>query len=205
MAWRIRGRTRALSCLVLLVPMWAGAQPAEGRLDVGAHVALAKSGEFESTDAGIGARIGWRLWRGVGIEAEITHYPATFPESRGFSEGLWEGLVGATVGLSRDRFRPFARIRPGWLRVQEAEGPIVCIAIFPPPLSCTLAAGRTLAALDVGGGVEVAVTPRTFFRLDLGDRMLWYPGTVLRGRGAVADESFLSHDLRFAAGGGLRF
>ena len=38
---------------------------------------------------------------------------------------------------------------------EEAPGPLACITIFPPPLSCELASGRTLMAFDLGGGVDV--------------------------------------------------
>jgi hypothetical protein len=43
--------------------------------------------------------------------------------------------------------------------VEAAPEPFACILIFPPPLACTLGAGRTLAVLDAGGGIEVAITP----------------------------------------------
>ena len=101
--------------------------------------------------------------------------------------------------------RPFAKFRAGFLDVQEAAQPFPCITIFPPPLSCTLGAGRTLPAFDVGGGVDVNVTRRTFIRVEAGDRMLKYPGPALDVEGILHDEAFFGHGLRFAAGAGFRF
>ena len=80
-----------------------------------------------------------------------------------------------------------------------------CLLIFPPPLSCELGAGRTLPVFDVGGGFELFSTDRTFVRAELGDRVLKYPGPALSKSGAILDDGFFSHDLRFAAGAGLRF
>ena len=102
------------------------------------------------------------------------------------------------------RARLFGKLRTGFLRVEAAPEPFACILIFPPPLACTLGAGRTLAVLDAGGGIEVAVTPRTFIRLDAGDRMIRYPGPAFTADG-VQQNSFVGHDFRFAAGAGVRF
>lgn len=178
---------------------------AQGRLDVSGHLAVVRSGEFEATDTGIGARLGWRVWRGLGLEGEVTTYPGEFPGGFGFSGHRLEVLVGATYGMELGRVRPFAKVRPGWLIVGEADAPIACIAIFPPPLSCTLAGGDTLFTTDIGGGVDVAMTPRTFIRLDVGDRLVRYPRMVLDSNFNARDEAFFGHDVRFTVGGGFRF
>src|SRR6185503_1109528 len=102
-------------------------------------------------------------------------------------------------GSGRGGVRPFARVRPGFMQFHAAAEPFGCIAIFPPPLACTLAAGRTVFALDAGGGVEIDATPRAFVRFDVGDSMLKYPGPSLDQR-FERRESFFSHDFRFAAG-----
>jgi hypothetical protein len=88
--------------------------------------------------------------------------------------------------------------------VRGAPEPIACIAIFPPPLTCVLASGRTLTAVDLGGGVDVSVGERTFVRIDGGDRLVRYPGPVF-DTGTVHDEAFVGHDFRMAVAGGIRF
>lgn len=169
-------------------------------------VAVALSGQFDASDTGVGGRVGWRQGPVLGLEAEIVLYPREFPAGRPFSRGRLEGLFGVTAGVTRGRIRPFARLRPGFLTVRESPEPFACILIYPPPLVCVLASGRTLFVLDVGGGADVAVTSRIFLRVDVGDRLVRYPGPVLgtdahRGR----DRSFFGHDLRFALGTGVRF
>ncbi len=82
---------------------------------------------------------------------------------------------------------------------------LIGILIFPPPLSCELASGRTLLAFDIGGGVEMFATRQTFVRVGVGDRLLKYPGPVFDNTRAKREDAFFSHDFRFAAGAGLRF
>lgn len=177
---------------------------AQGRFDAGAQVVVAHSSEFDANDTGVGGRFAWHPVDLIGAEAEMNVYPRTFPSSRSvaFSSGRVEGLFGVTAGPRLGRVRPFAKLRPGFLSFRRQL--IACILIFPPPLSCQLAAGRTLFALDLGGGVEIFATGRTVVRVEAGDRLLKYPGPSFRD-GRVTQESFVSHDFRFAAGAGMRF
>jgi hypothetical protein len=193
-----------VAVLVLLVPAGAAAQPNASRFEAGVQVPVDRSSEFEQADAGIGARLGWRPATAIGIEAELNVYPRRFPSPRGFSRRRVEGLFGATVGPTMGRVRPFARLRPGFLQFAKATEPVICIAIFPPPLSCVLAAGRTVFALDAGGGIEIAATPTAFIRADAGDRLVRYPRQVFN-QGTTRDVGAFSHDFRFAIGAGLRF
>jgi hypothetical protein len=82
----------------------------------------------------------------------VNVYPQSFPHCVPFSRRRVAGLFGATMGPAFARVRPFGKLRAGFLSVQEAPAPFACILIFPPPLSCTLASGRTLPAFDLGGG-----------------------------------------------------
>jgi hypothetical protein len=175
---------------------------AQERFDAGAHVAVARSSEFDDTDTGVGGWFSWHPAALVGAEAEMTVYPASFPNGNGFSRSRIEGLFGVTVGPRLPGVRPFARVRPGFLAFRGK--PVVCILIFPPPLSCELAGGRTLFALDLGGGVELFPTSRAVIRVDAGDRILKYPGPSFRN-GRATQDSFYSHDFRVSAGAGVRF
>jgi hypothetical protein len=175
---------------------------AQEHFDAGAHVAMARSSEFDDTDTGVGGWFSWHPAALVGAEAEMTVYPASFPNGNGFSRSRIEGLFGVTVGPRLPGVRPFARLRPGFLAFRGK--PVVCILIFPPPLSCELAGGRTLFALDLGGGVELFPTSRAVIRVDAGDRILKYPGPSFRN-GRATQDSFYSHDFRVSAGAGVRF
>jgi hypothetical protein len=195
----------AIAGLVVALPDPAIAQSNPDRFELGVHVSSAMWSQFDRNDVGLGGRVAWHPVEPIGIESEITFYPRDFPDRVPFSRGRVEGLFGVTVGPRFDRLRPFARLRSGFLIVREAPQPIACILIFPPPLSCQLASGRTLVAFDIGGGVEVFATQRTFVRVDAGDRLLKYPGPVFDGNFTRRAADFFSHDFRFAAGAGVRF
>lgn len=186
-------RSVTIAAFVLLAACSAMAQ--ERTLDFGAQVAIAAPGEFDGGDVGIGARLAWRPSGLLGIEGEVDVYPAAFPDDAPpFSGSRVEALFGVTLGPRLGIVRPFARVRPGVLRYGEAPEPIVCIAIFPPPLSCQLAAGKALFVVDIGGGVEVDMSRRTYVRVDVGDRIVRYP-----------EPSAVGHDTRVAVGVGVRF
>jgi hypothetical protein len=176
------------------------------RFEAGGHIAWSIAQEFDNGDLGFGGRFAWIIDRRFGIEGEISQYPEQFPDERPrFSRSRTEGLFGLTFGPASTRLRPFARVRPGFLTIHGTDEPFACIAIYPPPLSCTLAAGRTSFALDIGGGIQAFPTPRTFLRVDLGDRMVRLPGPAIDLERQVREGAFYSHDFRFTAGGGLRF
>ena len=188
--------------VIVLLLLLCGAAPAAAQqsFDAGGQVAVARSGEFDSTDTGVGGRFAWHPLDLVGIEAEVNVFPGSFPSASGFSRHRVEGLFGVTAGPRVGATRLLARVRPGFLTFHAR--PTVCILIFPPPLSCQLGE-RTVFALDVGGGVEAPAGARTFVRVDLGDRLLKYPGPSSRN-GRTTD-AFFSHDFRLSAGGGVRF
>lgn len=168
-------------------------------------MAIALSGPFDAADTGIGGRVSWRR-SFLGLEAELVAYPSDFPDGRPFSRGRVEGLFGVTAGPTLGRLRPFARLRPGFLTIREAPQPFPCILIYPPPIACALAAGDTLVAVDVGGGLEWIATGRTIVRVDVGDRLVRYPGPVFEGEPRrIREGSFFGHDLRFTASAGVQF
>jgi hypothetical protein len=177
---------------------------------VGIHVASSQWSEFDGTDRGIGGRMSWLPIPMLGVEADITIYPADFPPgtAAAFSNAYrFEGLFGATFGPRLNRVRPFVKAAAGFLRVETNATAFACVAIFPPPLACILAAGATLPAYEIGGGVEMNTTDRTFIRVDLADRILSYPGPTFRGPGLRerVDEGFFGGAMRLTIGGGVRF
>lgn len=188
---------------IVILVLLCGAAPAAAQhsFDVGGQVAVARSSEFDTTDTGVGGRFAWHPLDLVGVEAEVNVYPGSFPSASGFSRRRIEGLFGVTAGPRVGPMRLLARVRPGFLTFHAR--PTVCILIFPPPLSCQLGE-RTVFALDVGGGVEAPAGARTFVRIDVGDRLLKYPGPSFRNGRAMQD-AFFSHDFRLSAGAGVRF
>jgi hypothetical protein len=192
-----------LLVVVLLTVVAAPVAAAQERGEVAAQFVAAQSSEFDATDKGLGVRFAWMASALIGADAEVNFFPTDLGGRAPFSRSRTEGLFGVTVGPRIGPLRPFAKVRPGFLNFRGQ--PIVCILIFPPPLSCQLAAGRTLFALDVGGGVQLFTGGRTTIRIDAGDRVLQYPGPSFRTGGVVSQEDFYSHDFRFSAGAGVRF
>ena len=193
---------RVLVAGIAFALLAGGEVSAQERFDASAHIAIARSSEFDATDTGVGGRFSWHPSGLLGAEAEMTFYPAGFPNGFSFSQSRIEGLFGVTVGPRFNRVRPFARLRPGFLAFRGE--PVVCILIFPPPLPCELAGGRTLFVVDLGGGVELFPARRALIRVDVGDRVVKYPGPSFRN-GRATQESFYSHDFRVSAGAGVRF
>ena len=175
-------------------------------LDLGAHVVGAQWSEFDGTDFGIGGRLSWKPSPVIGLEGELNWYPSDFPGERvAFSGSRVEGFAAVTAGPRLGRVRPFVRAGAGFLKSSPAPAPFACIAIFPPPLACLMAAGHTLPTLELGGGLEFATTGATFLRIDAGDRILRYPGPTFTGAFELKDQGFFGHAFKFSLGAGWRF
>jgi hypothetical protein len=174
--------------------------------EAGVHLASSQWSEFEGADVGVGGRFTWTPSSLIGVDADLTWYPSDFPPERfAFSGSRFEGLFGVTLGPRVNRLRPFAKAAAGFLRSSEAPEPFACIAIFPPPLNCLMAAGHTMPAFEIGGGVQVTTTQTTFLRFDVADRIVEYPGPTFGPNFELRDDAFFGHAVRFTIGGGLRF
>lgn len=187
--------------VLLFCASFAHSQTFEG----GVHLAASQWSEFDGSDLGLGGRLTWKPTSLIGVDADLTWYPSDFADRPAFSGSRVEGLFGVTVGPQVNRIRPFAKAAAGFLRSSEAPEPFPCIAIFPPPINCLMAAGHTLPAYELGGGVAIDMTPSTFLRIDAADRILKYPGPSFDQDFEVRNEGFFGHALRFTIGGGVRF
>lgn len=197
-------RVLALSMMLTTI---ARAQSGDDRkLEVSGQLALNDLAELETTDFGFGGRFGFRATSLFTFEGELNFFPSDIPDEVSVTSSRLEGLIGVKVGPRFDRFSVFGKVRPGFVQFGEAPEPIPCILIYPPPLSCALAAGETVFALDLGGGIELYPTEQSLVRFDVSDLMLQYPGPVLtRDREAVTEDGFWGHNLRISIGAGFRF
>lgn len=188
--------------MLFALPCVAAGQAGGRPFSLGGIVAGVASGEFDSTDAGVGVQVVWHPTPIIGAEVSVVIHPADLGDPR-FSSGRIETFFGVNVGPRIGRWRLFGKVVPAIIRYWRSPEPIACIAIFPAPVQCTLASGRTVAAFDFGGGVERFIGDRTFFRFDAGDRMLTFPGPVRDTGGAAHDNGYFAHDLRIAVSAGL--
>jgi hypothetical protein len=203
--------TRILALAIIglgLVPAYATAQADDRHFEGAVHITSVYSDQYD-TDIGIGGRFTVYPVSFIGGEASLSIYPHDLTPKRGgalaVSRGRVEGLFGVVAGPLLGRLRPFGYARPGFVQYQAATEPFACIAIFPPPLACTLAAGKTLFAFDVGAGLDIYPSPRTLVRFDAGDRMVKYPGPSLDVDGTANDAAFYGHDFRISFDAGVRF
>jgi hypothetical protein len=189
---------------------WCIASSAHAQsFEVGVNLLSSQMSEFDGTDIGVGGRFTWKPVPLVGIDADLGWYPGEYPpDGIPFSDGRVEGFFGVTVGPSVNRVRPFGKFAAGFFQTAATQEAIACLAIYPPPLNCVMAAGQTLPAMDVGGGVELLFTDRTFLRIDATARMLQYPGPSLQldhSDRTVHEKDYWGAAFRLSVGGGFRF
>jgi hypothetical protein len=196
----------ALSVL-RLTPAAAQTPDGQSRFALLGQLTGVTSREFDGTDVGFGGLLAWRPSGLLSAEAEANFYTKNLTVNQGspFSRGRVETLFGLTAGPVVGRIRPFGMFRLGFVKFQSAPGPLACPAIFPPILSCELAKGEAIVAADVGGGIELLAVPHALVRIDIGDRLMNYPGASIDASGEVHSMAFWVNEFRFAVGAGVRF
>lgn len=197
---------RLFIAVVIVVAIGVPAARAQ-HFEAAAHVATSQWSEFDGTDVGVGGRFTFKPISLIGIDADLAWYPSEFPPDTvtAFSGNRIEGLFGVTVGPKMGRLRPFAKAAAGFLDIGSAPRVFACIAIYPPPLACTMGSDSHLTAYELGGGMEIDATTATFIRADVAGRFLQYPGPSFGADHRVHDSSFFGGALRFTIGAGVRF
>ncbi len=185
-----------VTVLLSLASVPAYAQTDAPKLELGAQFSLMRLRDLGETDPGVGGRITYNFNDNIAVESEFNF----FPRDLGFSQYRSQGLFGVKAGIRSNTAGIFAKVRPGFMRFHEADSPIGCIGIFPPPLACKLSAGSTQFALDIGGVFELYPSRGTVVRFDLGDSIIRFGGPILG-----APDGFTSHNLQFNVGFGFRF
>jgi hypothetical protein len=194
--------------LAALLAVTAGSSQAMAQTrgaEVGGHVDVLRLSELSSTDAGIGPDLAWRFSPSLAIDGSLTWYPSASTAGSSQQQQRTLGLAGVRAGVTAGSVDLFARARGGFLRF-GSQPATACILIFPPPLSCQLAAGYTAFVADIGGGASVAVIPSGRLRASVGagDLMVRYGFQALRPNGATTD-GFTSHNLLVSIGAAWQF
>lgn len=168
-------------------------------------------------EPGFGGRFGYRAGNHITVEAEVNF----FPRDRIFEGGRKvQGLFGAKIGSRWEKIGVFGKARPGFLYLSkgdfEPRPGIVCITIFPPPVGCFQAKGKTGLALDIGGVVELYPSPRTIVRFDVGDTIVHLsdrnvavsvvpPFSTIPGGVIISRPAETTHNVQASVGFGFRF
>lgn len=183
----------------------AVSEPTERRPDVGVRFVLTDYDQFDETDAGFGGDVSYRLADWIAADAQFTFFPDELGEPAAFSGSRLEGLLGLRVGHHFGSAGVYGAVRPGLVKFSEAPAPRPCILIFPPPLECSLAEGKSVLALNYGAGFEFHPGNRAVIRAEVGDLMLRYPGPAFDKDTEVFADHLWSHNLRATASVGIRF
>ena len=202
--------TPCRTMLIVLMAVMAGSSRAMAQTpaaEIGGHVGVLRLSELDTTDAGVGADAVWHVAPAIAIDGAFTWFPGSDASTGGLGRRQQRtlGLAGVRTGVTAGTVDLFARARGGFLRF-GSQPATVCILIFPPPLSCQLAAGYTAFAAEVGGGASVGLIPSGRLRasLEAGDLMVRYGFTSFRPGGTTSD-GFLSHNLLLTIGAAWRF
>ena len=167
------------------------------KLEFGAQYTLLQHSVGDTTDSGVGGRIGFNFTKHVGIEGEINFFPQKRRTGIYIDRQEAEGLFGVKVGTRSDKVGIFGKLRPGFLFISKGQiDPLIKFVVVPPP-----PVSQTLFALDFGGVLEVYPSRHILLRFDVGD-------TVIRFTNSSVDPlsfTFFRHNLQFSTGVGFRF
>lgn len=166
----------------------ARAQSDGPKVDLGAQFSVIRFRDFDTTDAGVGGRIGYHFNDYISAEAEFNFFPSD-------KDGLFEsgrktqGLFGIKTGIRSEAAGIYGKIRPGFVRFsRNFDG---------------FEDSKTDFALDVGGVLELYPSERSVVRFDVGDTIV-YVGQRSGALGALVGD-FTSHNFQFSIGVGIRF
>jgi hypothetical protein len=152
---------------------------------------------------GFGGRIGFNAHRNVAFEAEGNWFPQ---ESSTVGGRMTQFLAGLKVGGRGERAGFFLKARPGFVNFSYDDDS--CATGATPGNLCLVK--RNHFALDLGAVLELYPSKRSFVRFDLGDTMIRYyrqnNGIFLGGAGTnPGDDGFMTDNIQFSAGVGVRF
>jgi Outer membrane protein beta-barrel domain len=169
-------RLLLITIFTLLLTSSGFAQSETPKLEFGIHAAGIHFNGLDSTEPGLGGRVTLNFTRSFSVEGEYNYFPRAHRVGNNQVTDFGkksQGLFGAKFGKRSERFGIFGKARPGFVRFEKLVAPAntVCIAIFPPPVSCL--ASKSLFALDLGGVFEFYPAKRIGLRFDVGDTLIY--------------------------------
>lgn len=208
------------------------------KFEVGGHFTIMFQNDFEVQDvvfhrfgleeavtndkryeSGFGGRFTYNVNRNLAVEGEVNFTPSTrtarelaragIPRTGPFSGGeKTQFLGGVKYGIRRSKFGAFGKIRPGAIRFNAF--PKIFNRIVVPsktggnPDNVILFQEEkpaTFFNIDVGGVLEYYPTRKLFFRADVGDTIIRYNAQKPKD----INPNFTRHNLQINVGIGFRF
>ena len=158
----------------------------------------------DETQGGVGGRFTFNFNRSIAAEAEVNFFPQRILILPSNGSAV-QAQFGAKIGKRFEKFGIFAKVRPGFLSVNE-------VGFFPAPGSqcCPVVPleRQTFFTIDAGGVLEFYPSRRTVVRFEAGDTLVRHPArfganfpdpTPVLIRGAEFTDNF-----QFTAGVGFR-
>jgi len=213
-------RTLIIQAFVLLLVASQNnrAQDETPKYEFGAQFTVLRVNDLDITEPGFGGRFTYNLTGNIAFEAEGNFFPREARARSGLFQGFVlqgghkaQGLFGIKLGVRREKFGVFGKVRPGFVHFSHLEESFDFFFCRPP--LCTpffLPYSETDYALDIGGVVELYPSRRTVVRVDVGDTII----KPVSGRQvALPVEDFptvliirsTTHNLQFSVGMGFRF
>lgn len=161
------------------------------------------------SEVGFGARFTINLTRSVAIEAEANFFPEDKRSELGVPSRVFEpggrkfqALFGPKIGRRWNRFGLYGKARPGFIRLERFN--TVTTILSPQDLFIVVSERKKdvyFFNIDAGGVFEYYPSPRTIFRVDVGDTIIRYGGQ----RPKELNPTFTRHNLQTSIGFGFRF
>jgi len=155
-------------------------------INLGAYADYFRSNQTETNMAGLGGRVGFRVFPHAKLEGELAYdFNQVFTEGFTNTSGgavafqntgtrTLHGLFGPKLELGHSTFRPFLELKGGFVNYWfDARNP--SLDTFVSSIE-RLRSQNMNAALLAGGGVEGRLGP-VGLRLDVGDEMYFNHGT----------------------------
>jgi len=165
------------SAVLLFVPISAAAQ-SYSSFEVGAAGSfLFLTDPISGTDGkiGFGSRVTYNFSPIISLEAEGLFFPGNPPTEPQRGGRAFSVLVGPKTEWRFHRVGIFATARPGILNFSNAQHIVTGIAPDGIPFVNVLPGGHhTDLALNLGGGVALNTSRRTFLRFDVGEVLVRY-------------------------------
>ena len=200
----------SLSAMALLLAFAAGdtrAQSMRDRMEVSVHYTYLQLSVIDSSDAGVGMRMGFNINEHLAVEAEGSYF-RRYDLGNTSLEDKAQGLIGVKAGKRGRWFGGFGKLRAGAIDFPSLKMLRVGCPLISDTLRCAEdPRGGGRFALDAGAVLEFYPVRRIIVRADVGDTMIRFKNDRLlneRGDRVRVPDGF-SHNFQFTLGVGFRF
>lgn len=172
-------------CLLLTIVAFASvaiAQDKKDRVEIGMHTTsltlLAPDSPFHIINTGLGGRVTYNFNRSIAAEGEINYFSQRQFIFSGNDSGAVQAQFGVKVGKRFDKVGLFAKVRPGFISVDDVSSvtPDSARVVNGIITTFTRRVERTnFFSLDAGGVLELYPARRTVVRFEAGDTAIRHP------------------------------